>query len=61
MRKTKTPKPRRLPEVQLSQEGERMLGEALADVEAGRVRACEGVDELIVDLRNEAAGGQTVH
>ncbi len=44
-------------EVELSDEGERMLDEAEADVAAGRVREYAGVEDLIADLHNNATAG----
>jgi SepF-like predicted cell division protein (DUF552 family) len=50
MRKDPRKKLRQVPEVELSEEGERMLDEAEADVAAGRVREYDDVEELIDDL-----------
>jgi hypothetical protein len=50
MRKDPRKKLRQVPEVELSEEGERMLDEAEADVAAGRVREYDYVAELIDDL-----------
>jgi AbrB family looped-hinge helix DNA binding protein len=43
-------------EVELSEEGERMLDEAEAEVEAGKVREYDDVEDLIADLHDAAAG-----
>jgi AbrB family looped-hinge helix DNA binding protein len=40
----------RLPTFELSEEGERMLEEALDDVRAGRVKSYDSVEALIEDL-----------
>ena len=40
----------KLPEVTLSEQGERMLEEALEDVRAGRVKRHRNVESLIQDL-----------
>lgn len=45
-----------VPTVRLSEAGERMLDEALADVKARRVRKYDSVDDLIADVHDEAAG-----
>jgi len=44
----------KFPEVELSEDGERVLDEALEDEAAGRVREYESVDALIADLDDEA-------
>ncbi len=44
----------KLPPVSLSEQGERMLEEALEDVRAGRVKEHESADSLIQELHHEA-------
>lgn len=44
----------KLPPVTLSEEGERMLEEALGDVREGRVKEYGSVDSLLEELDNEA-------
>ncbi len=42
-------------EIELSEKGERMLGETEADIEAGLVREYDNIQDLINDLNNAAA------
>jgi AbrB family looped-hinge helix DNA binding protein len=44
----------KLPSVTLSQQGERMLQEALEDVREGRTKAYENAESLIAELHDEA-------
>ena len=44
----------KLPPVTLSEDGERMLREALQDVEAGRTKEHDSVESLIEELHHEA-------
>lgn len=44
----------RLPAVTLSEEGDRILQEALAEVKAGKVKEHETVESLIEELHHEA-------
>ncbi|MFO8078887.1 MAG: hypothetical protein R6V07_01155 [Armatimonadota bacterium] len=55
MHKEPKKKLRQVPEVELSDEGERMLDEAEADIKADRVREYDDVEELIDDLRDVVA------
>ncbi len=55
MHKEPRKKLRQVPEVELSDEGERMLDEAEADIKADRVREYDDVEELIDDLRDVVA------
>lgn len=43
----------KLPEVELSKKGEKMLKEALDDIKAGRYKQFDNVEDLIRDLHND--------
>ncbi|MFP4249111.1 MAG: hypothetical protein ACLFU7_05595 [Armatimonadota bacterium] len=55
MRKDPEKKLRRAPEVELSDEGGRMLNEAEADIKGGRALEYEDVEDLIDDLHDAVA------
>lgn len=44
----------KLPRVTLSEEGQRMLEEALEDIRAGRIKEHDSVEALIAELHHEA-------